>query len=36
VRAWIRYDELKPEVIKVLKGRIRTESDRFIALRSFR
>lgn len=30
----IRYDNLKPAVIKVLKGRNRTESDRFIALRS--
>jgi hypothetical protein len=29
-----RYDNLKPAVIKVLKGRNRTESDRFIALRS--
>jgi transposase len=32
--ARIRYDNLKPAVIKVLKGRTRTESDRFIALRS--
>jgi hypothetical protein len=30
----IRYDNLKPAVIKVLKGRNRTESERFIALRS--
>jgi hypothetical protein len=30
----IRYDNLKPAVIKVLKGRNRIESDRFIALRS--
>ena len=30
----IRYDNLKPAVVKVLKGRNRTESDRFIALRS--
>jgi hypothetical protein len=30
----IRCDNLKPAVIKVLKGRNRTESDRFIALRS--
>ena len=30
----IRYDNLKPAVIKVLKGRNRTESDRFIALGS--
>lgn len=34
VPARIRYDNLKPAVIKVLKGRNRTESDRFIALRS--
>ncbi|MGV0740614.1 hypothetical protein ABQF35_30005 [Mycobacterium syngnathidarum] len=30
----IRYDNLKPAVTKVLKGRSRTESDRFVALRS--
>lgn len=30
----IRYDNLKPAVVRVLKGRDRTESDRFIALRS--
>ncbi len=30
----IRYDNLKPAVIRVLKGRDRTESDRFTALRS--
>lgn len=30
----IRYDNLKPAVTKVLKGRNRTESDRFVALRS--
>lgn len=30
----IRYDNLKPAVTRVLKGRDRTESDRFIALRS--
>jgi transposase len=30
----IRYDNLKPAVIKVLKGRNRIESDRLIALRS--
>ena len=30
----IRYDNLKPAVVKVLKGRNRTESDRFVALRS--
>jgi len=34
VPARIRYDNLKPAVVKVLKGRNRTESDRFIALRS--
>jgi transposase len=30
----IRYDNLKPAVTRVLKGRDRDESDRFIALRS--
>jgi len=30
----IRYDNLKPAVIRVLRGRDRTESERFIALRS--
>ena len=30
----IRYDNLKPAVTRVLKGRDRIESDRFIALRS--
>lgn len=30
----IRYDNLKPAVIRVLKGRDRTESERFTALRS--
>jgi transposase len=30
----VRYDNLKPAVIRVLKGRDRTESERFIALRS--
>jgi transposase len=30
----IRYDNLKPAVIRVLKGRNRTETDRFVALRS--
>jgi transposase len=30
----IRYDNLKPPVIRVLKGRDRTESERFTALRS--
>ena len=30
----IRYDNLKPAVVRVLKGRDRTESERFIALRS--
>ena len=34
VPARIRYDNLKPAVTRVLKGRDRTESDRFIALRS--
>lgn len=32
--ARIRYDNLKPAVIRVLRGRDRTESERFIALRS--
>jgi transposase len=30
----IRYDNLKPAVVRVLKGRDRAESERFIALRS--
>jgi transposase len=30
----IRYDNLKPAVVRVLKGRDREESERFIALRS--
>jgi len=30
----IRYDNLKPAVVRVLRGRDRTESERFIALRS--
>ncbi|TPG37102.1 IS21 family transposase [Mycolicibacterium hodleri] len=30
----IRYDNLKPAVIRVLKGRDRTESERFTAMRS--
>ncbi len=30
----IRYDNLKPAVVRVLKGRGRTESERFTALRS--
>ena len=34
VPARIRYDNLKPAVIKVLNGRNRTESDRFVVLRS--
>jgi len=34
VPARIRYDNLKPAVIRVLKGRDRVESERFIALRS--
>jgi transposase len=35
VPARIRYDNLKAAVIKVLRGRGRIESDRFIALRSY-
>jgi transposase len=34
VPAMIRYDNLKPAVTRVLKGRDRTEAERFIALRS--
>ena len=34
VPARIRYDNLKPAVIRVLRGRDRTESERFTALRS--
>ena len=34
VPARIRYDNLGPAVVRVLKGRDRTESERFIALRS--
>ncbi len=30
----IRYDNLKPAVIRVLRGRDRTEAERFVALRS--
>lgn len=30
----IRYDNLKPAVVRVLRGRDRTESERFVALRS--
>jgi transposase len=30
----IRYDNLKPAVVRVLRGRDRTESERFIAMRS--
>ncbi|MGH7338704.1 MAG: IS21 family transposase, partial [Myxococcota bacterium] len=30
----VRYDNLKSAVVKVLKGRRRVESDRFVALRS--
>jgi hypothetical protein len=30
----IRYDNLKPVVVRVLRGRDRQETDRFIALRS--
>jgi transposase len=34
VPARIRYDNLKPAVVRVLKGRDRAEADRFVALRS--
>ena len=34
IPARIRYDNLKPAVIRVLRGRDRVESERFIALRS--
>jgi transposase len=34
VPALVRYDNLKPAVIRVLKGRDRVETSRFIALRS--
>jgi transposase len=34
VPARVRYDNLKPAVVRVLKGRDRTESERFVALRS--
>lgn len=34
VPAQVRYDNLKPAVVRVLKGRDRTESERFTALRS--
>jgi transposase len=34
VPARIRYDNLKPAVVRVLRGRDRIESERFIALRS--
>lgn len=34
VPARIRYDNLKPAVVRVLRGRDRSESERFIALRS--
>jgi len=30
----IRYDNLKPAVVRVLRGRDRAEAERFIALRS--
>src|SRR5215831_13976338 len=30
----VRYDNLKPAVVRVLRGRDRAESERFIALRS--
>jgi transposase len=34
VPARVRYDNLKPAVVRVLRGRDRAESERFIALRS--
>jgi hypothetical protein len=34
VPARIRYDNLKPAVTRVLRGRDRTEAERFVALRS--
>ncbi len=34
VPARVRYDTLKPAVVRVLQGRDRTESERFTALRS--
>jgi transposase len=34
VPARVRYDNLKPAVVRVLRGRDRTESERFTALRS--
>ena len=34
VPARVRYDNLKPAVVRVLKGRDRTESERFTAVRS--
>jgi len=34
VPARIRYDNLKPAVVRVLRGRDRAESERFVALRS--
>jgi transposase len=34
VPARVRYDNLKPAVVRVLKGRDRAESERFVALRS--
>ncbi len=34
IPALIKYDNLKPAVVRVLKGRDRVESERFIALRS--
>lgn len=30
----VRYDNLKPAVVRVMKGRDRTETERFIACRS--
>jgi transposase len=34
VPARVRYDNLKPAVVRVLRGRDRSEAERFIALRS--
>ncbi|HXZ72987.1 MAG TPA: IS21 family transposase, partial [Streptosporangiaceae bacterium] len=35
VPARVRYDNLKPAVVRILRGRDRIESERFVALRSF-
>ena len=34
IRARSKYDNLKPAVTRILKGRNRDEAERFIALRS--